>query len=151
MNKKLEILLDEQKFPCFDMTKEERDLYLNIIHHCKDICDTENKVGIYSKCKIHQMVLRRNGGAVMFNGIVSVGKDDNSENRTIQGELYVDENMILVYMNVERYNDIEQRVYSVSDEFKLENDVLKRKTRYDYLNEYIIEEVKSEKMKGLIK
>ena len=153
MNKKAKILLDEQKFPCFDMTKEERDMYLNIIYHCKDICDTENRVGTYSKCKIHEMVLRRKGNSVTFNGILSIGedKDKTFEGRCIRGELYVDKDMILVYMNVERFKNIEQREYSVVDEFKLENDVLKRKTRYDYIESDIIENIKDEKMKGLIK
>lgn len=153
MNKKAEILLDEQKFPCFDMTKEERNQYLNIIHHCKDVCDTENKVGNYSECKIHEMVLRRDGNAIIFNGILSIGedKDETFEGRCIRGELYVDKDMILVYMNVERFKNIDQREYSVVDEFKLKNNVLIRKTRYNYLAEEKIEEINNEKMKGLIK
>ena len=151
MNKRLEVLLDEQKFPCFDMTKKERNMYLNIILHCKDICDTENKVENTGKCKIHQMVLRKKGEAVVFNGILSIGKEDNFESRAINGEMYIDETMILVYMNVERFKNINQREYSVVDEFKLENDILIRKTKYHYLEEKIIEEIQNEKMKGLIK
>lgn len=151
MNKKAKLLLDEQKFPCFDMTKEERDRYLNIISHCKDICDTENKVGNFSKCKIIQMVLRKKGSTVTFNGILSLGEDNIVENRCVNGELYVDNDMILVYMNVERFKDIGQREYSVVDEFKLEKDLLTRKTRYDYIKSDIIEDIKDEKMKGLIK
>lgn len=151
MNKKAKILLDEQKFPCFDMPKEERNMYLNIIRNCKDICNTENKVGIFNKCKIIQMVLRKKGSAVTFNGVLSIGEDNKFENRCVNGELYVDNNMILVYMNVERFKNIGQREYSVVDEFKLENNILTRKTRYDYIKTDIIEEVKDEKMKGLIK
>lgn len=151
MNKKAKILLDEQKFPCFDMTKEERNMYLNIIRNCKDICDSENKVGTHSKCKMIQMVLRKKGNAVTFNGILSLGEDNKFENRCVNGELYVDNNMILVYMNVERFKNIDQREYSVVDEFKLQNNILTRKTRYDYIKKDIIEEVKDEKMKGLIK
>ena len=151
MNKKTKILLDEQKFPYFDMSKEERDSYLNVISHCKDIYETENKLGSSSKCKMHKMVLRKQGSAVTFNGILSLGEDKIYENRCIRGELYVDKDMILVYMNVERLGNVEPKMYSVADKFKLQNDILIRKTKYDYINKDIIEEVKDEKVKGLIK
>ena len=151
MNKKAKILLDEQKFPCFDMTKEERNMYLNIIRNCKDICDSENKVGDFSKCKIIQMVLRKKGSAVTFNGILSLGEDNKFENRCVNGELYVDNDSILVYMNVERLGSFEPKLYSVSDSFKIVNNILERKTNYSYIDNNIIEEIKDEKMKGLIK
>ena len=151
MNSEVDVFLDEQKFPCFDMTKEERNIYLNIISYCKDICDTENKVENYSKCEIHQIVLRKNGNAIMFNGLLSLGKDEKIETRCIRGELYSDKDMILVYMNVERQGNVEPKEYSVTDEFKIENDILKRKTRYNYIENDIIEDIKDEKMKGLIK
>lgn len=151
MNEKLEVLLDEQKFPYFDMSKEERNYYLNIIRNCKDICDTENKVGDFGKCEIHQIVLRKNGNAVTFNGILSLGEEQNIETRCIRGELYADKDMILVYMSVERLGNVEPKEYSVTDEFKLENDVLKRKTRYDYIEKDLIQEIKDRNMKGRLK
>ena len=38
-NELLDIILDEQNFPCENMSKDERNYYLNILRNCKDICD----------------------------------------------------------------------------------------------------------------
>ena len=51
-NELLKEILDEQRFPCENMSKEERNYYLNILRNCKDICDSDNKVNGIGKCEI---------------------------------------------------------------------------------------------------
>jgi len=51
MNKLLDVILDEQKFPYEGMNIEERNCYLNIIRNCKDICDSQYKVAAKTNVK----------------------------------------------------------------------------------------------------
>ena len=51
MNRK-QLILDEQYFPYYNMTLEERNFYLKLLRNCKDICSTEQKVNNQDKCEI---------------------------------------------------------------------------------------------------
>lgn len=151
MSEKYEVL-EEQKFPYFNMSREERNCYLNILRHCKDICNTENKVGNISRCEILKLTLNKENNVIFFEGFLTIGPKDKQESRCINGELYVDNNSVMVYMSVTRIGALsEPSEYRVSDEFKIKNDVLKRKSLYSYRRKSKIDEVNDETMKGLLK
>ena len=135
-------------FPYVNMTAEERNYYLNIIKNCKDICNSENKIDNQSKCELVELKLVKENRIIVFNGSVAIGK----ENRSIRGEIYLKKNQIIVDMHVTRLlaND-EKKVYTVLDEFKLENDILKRRSMYNYDMKNIYNEIKDEELKERIR
>ena len=148
MSSNINTILDEQKFPCIGMSVEERNYCLNIISNCKDICNTENKVDNKSKCEIVKMLFRKDDDIVTFDGFLKLG----SENRTIKGELYVEKDRIVVYYEITRIGvEIQNANYSVIDEFKLDNDILKRKSKYSYNERSKYEEIDNKIMKGKLK
>lgn len=129
-----EAILDEQWFPYENMTLEERNRYLNIIKNCKDICDTDNKVDGVKTCELVELHLKKNLNKVSFNGSLTIGTDKQRENRCIEGELFLqNRNTIIVDSKITRLstND-EHKEYRVYDMFKLQNDVLKRSSVYNY-------------------
>ena len=65
----LDAILDEHKFPCENMSKEERNYYLNILRNCKDICDSNYKVNGIGKCDILQMRLVKYGNSILVEGL----------------------------------------------------------------------------------
>lgn len=134
-----EAILDEERFPYKNMSLEERNFYLNIIRKCKDICDTENKVGNKSTCEIVELRLKKENNAVGFNGFLSI----DNENRCIEGELFLqDKNTIMVDYKITRLSTTdEHKEYRVYDMFKLQNDVLKRSSVYNYDYKKTYEEV----------
>jgi len=141
-------LLYENKFPCIGMDVEQRDCCLNILNHCEDICNTENKVDNLDKCEICQMHFRQENGVITFSGILKIG----SENRTILGEMYIEEDKFVVYYEITRINvECERKQYSVIDEFKLENDILKRVSKYSYNDKSKCYYINDESMKGRLR
>ena len=146
-NELLKEILDEQRFPCENMSKEERNYYLNILKNCKDICDSDNKVNGIGKCEILETKLVKKEEFITFNGIITI----SSENRSVSGFIFVKEDSIIVDMQVTRYFDVGHKSYSTLDEFKLDNNKLIRRSQYNYNMDSIIEEIENEEMKGKLK
>jgi len=141
-------ILDEQLFPYEGMSLEERNYYLNIIRNCKDICDTENQVNNQSRCEIVEMKFKKDKNIINANGSVHIG----NENRCINSDIYIRENSIIVDMEVIRLCvNVLHKQYRVIDEFKLENDILKRRSRYNYKAKGVFENIENEEMKGRLK
>ena len=146
-NKLLDKILDEQSFPCENMSKEERNYYLNILRNCKDICDSENKVNNIGKCEILEAKLVKKEEFITFNGTMTI----SSENRSMSGFIFIKEDSVIVDMQVTRYFDEGHKSYSTLDEFKLEDNKLVRRSQYNYNMNSIIEEIENEEMKGKLK
>lgn len=144
----LDTVLDEQRFPYEGMSREERNHYLNIIKNCKDISDSENKVDNKSKCEIVQLCFRRKDSIVNVNGSLSIG----SENRCIDADIFFFKDSIVVNMLITRLRvQVEPKEYRVLDEFKLDNDILKRRSQYNYNMTSIFDNIENEEMKGRLK
>ena len=143
----LDNVLDEQKFPCEKMSKEERNYYLNILRNCKDICNSDNKVNDTNKCEILECKLIKKEDFVTFNGSISI----SSENRSISGFIFVKEDSVIVDMQVTRYFNEAHKSYSTLDEFKLKNNKLIRRSQYNYNMDSVIDEIENEEMKGKLK
>ena len=143
----LEELLNEQKFPCENMSKEERNYYLNILRNCKDICDSDNKVNGIGKCEILETKLVKKEEFITFNGTMFI----SNENRSISGFIFIKEDSVIVDMQVTRYFDKGHKSYSTLDEFKLKDSKLIRRSQYNYNMDSIIEEIENEEMKGKLK
>lgn len=144
-----EIILDEQKFPYIYMSLEERNQYLNIIRNCKDICDSENKVNDISKCEIIGMRLIKEDNDIIFNGMLKIG----NENRTIEGRIFFDKNRIFVDSLITRVGmETEHKIYTVLDEFKLEDTKIIRRSQYNYNMKSIYDIIDNDDdMKGRLK
>ena len=143
----LDKILDEQKFPCENMSKDERNYYLNILRNCKDICDSDNKVNSIGKCELLQTKLVKKEDFITFNGTMTIC----SESRSMSGFIFIKEDSIIVDMQVTRYFDEGHKSYSTLDEFKLDNSKLIRRSQYNYNMDSIIEEIENEEMKGKLK
>lgn len=149
---KYDVILDEQIFPYEGMTLEERNYYLNIIKNCKDICDTENKVDNVSNCELVELHLKKKDDIVSFNGSLTIGTNKKREYRTIEGELFLLKNSVVVdYEIIRLCIQEEPKKYRVLDEFKIEKDILKRKSMYNYNMKSIYEIVENEEMKGKLR
>ena len=140
-------ILDEQKFPCENMSIDERNYYLNILRNCKDICNSDNKVNGIGKCKILETRLVKKEEFIAFNGIMSI----YSENRSMSGFIFTKADSIIVDMQVTRYFNEGHKSYSTLDEFKLQDNKLIRRSQYNYNMDSIIEEIENEEMKGKLK
>ena len=141
------IILDEQKFPCENMAKEERNYYLNILRNCKDICDSDNKVDSIGKCEILQMKLVKKENFVTANGTMSI----SSENRSINAIIFQENDSIIVDMQVTRYFDEGHKAYTVLDQFTIKDNKLVRKSQYNYDMNSTYTEIENEEMKGRLK
>lgn len=144
-----EAILDEQWFPYENMTLEERNRYLNIIKNCKDICDTDNMVGGVKTCELVELHLKKNLNTVSFNGSLIIGTDKQRENRCIEGELFLkNRNTIIVDYKIIRLNtNDEHKEYRVLDEFKIEKDIVKRRSQYNYDMISLYDEIEKGKIK----
>lgn len=144
-----EAILDEQWFPYENMTLEERNRYLNIIKNCKDICDTDNKVDGVKNCELVELHLKKNLNKVSFNGSLTIGTDKQRENRCIEGELFLqNRNTIIVDYKIIRLNtNDDHKEYRVLDEFKIEKDIVKRRSQYNYDMISLYEEIEKGKIK----
>ena len=107
-----EIIL-EQYFPYHNMDVEERDYYLNLLLHTKDISDSAVLISEDSKStfEIVNMVLKKTPEFITFNGATTNGE----ENRWVDGKITLDGKPI---------------DYSVTDKFTFKGDKLYRKTGY---------------------
>lgn len=145
--KLLDAILDEHKFPCENMSKEERNYYLNILRNCKDICDSNYKVNGIGKCDILQMRLVKCGNSILVEGLTTI----LTEKRDINGLISISDDSITVEMQIMRFLEEGHEVYSTIDEFSIQNGKLLRKSEYDYDSNNIVEEINNEEMKGKLK
>lgn len=129
MNRK-QLILDEQYFPYYNMTLEERNFYLKLLRNCKDICSTEQKVNNQDKCEIVEMSLKKNDE----NNIYAQGSlIINGEVRCIDADIFKDDKKIFVDMHVTRLcNESSKKEYRVLDIFEIQSDKLKRTSEYNY-------------------
>ena len=141
------LVLEEQRFPGENMSREERNYYLNILRNCKDICDSENKVNNIGKCEILKTRLVKKEEFITFNGIMTI----SGESRSMSGFIFIKEDSVIVDMQVTRYFDEGHKSYSTLDEFKLKDNKLIRRSQYNYNMDSIIEEIENEEMKGKLK
>ncbi len=142
-------LIDEKKFPYMGMSMDERNYYLNILRNCKELCDSRYCVSNQKKCEIIEMSLKRQGNHIKANGSLTIGSKIEHENRSICADIFIEKDRIIVDMLITRINkNIE---YRILDEFKIKDDVLKRRSQYnfDMLNTY--SSIDNEEMKGRLK
>lgn len=144
MNRK-QLILDEQYFPYYNMTLEERNFYLKLLRNCKDICSTEQKVNNQDKCEIVEMSLRKNDeNDICARGSLII----NGEVRCIDADIFKDDKKIFVDMHVTRLcNESSKKEYRVLDIFEIQSNKLKRTSEYNYdmmknTNELSDEEIK---------
>ena len=148
----LNALKDEQIFPYEKMSIQERDFYLKILKSCKDISDSNIKSGDEGKCDLVYIHLIKYDNYVHANGYLSLGKMPYKENRCIDAKMYFKEDKITVKMNITRlcvYDS--KKEYTVTDEFTLENNKIKRVSKYDYRRRKISDIIQNEEMKGRLK
>jgi len=151
MNKLLDTILDEQRFPYEGMTKEERNYYLNIIRNCKDIVDSEYKIDGIGNCEILQIHFKKRNNKININGSLVLGTQIK-ENRTIDGYIFVENNRVIVDMHIIRLSkDGAFMEYTVLDEFKIINDKLIRDSFYNHNMNTTQTEINDEIMKGKLK
>ena len=141
-------LLDEQYFPYIGMSLEDRNFYLEILKNCKDISDSENKVNGIGQGKLIEMALKKNLIGITASGSITMG----SEYRCIEAEIYVRNKAIFVDMIVTRLGvDDEHKIYKVSDEFRVKDDKLIRKSRYGYKNRGVNKIIENQEMERKIR
>lgn len=142
-------ILKEQAFPHIRMSLEERNFYLSLIRNCKDICDTRNRISGTGRCNIIELKFEKTGDMVRINGVLTIGSDSVHENRCISGFIYRENSSIIVEMNVVRLCSSDKiKEYSVIDKFYLDNEILKRESKYNYTASVSKVSIKSKKLKG---
>lgn len=148
MNRK-QLILDEQYFPYYNMTLEERNFYLKLLRNCKDICSTEQKVNNQDKCEIVEMSLRKNDeNDIYAQGSLII----NGEVRCIDADIFKDDKKIFVDMHVTRLcNESSKKEYRVLDIFEIQSNKLKRTSEYNYDMKKNTNELSDEEIKERLK
>ena len=148
MNRK-QLILDEQYFPYYNMTLEERNFYLKLLRNCKDICSTEQKVNNQDKCEIVEMSLKKNDeNDIYAQGSLII----NGEVRCIDADIFKDDKKIFVDMHVTRLcNESSKKEYRVLDIFEIQSNKLKRTSKYNYDMKKNINELSDEEIKERLK
>lgn len=148
MNRK-QLILDEQYFPYYNMTLEERDFYLKLLRNCKDVCSTEQKVNNQDKCEIVEMSLKKNDeNDIYAQGSLII----NGEVRCIDADIFKDDKKIFVDMHVTRLcNESSKKEYRVLDIFEIQSNKLKRTSEYNYDMKKNINELSDEEIKERLK
>lgn len=142
-------ILDEQRFPYEKMSLEEKKYYLELLRNCKDISDSEHKVGNISKCEIVEMRLKKHNKEILINGSLTIGNDNIRENRCVDGYIFKEKGAIFVDMHVIRLcTTSPNREYTVLDEFKIDSGKLKRTSHYNYNMKGIVSDLEDDIMKG---
>lgn len=148
MNRK-QLILDEQYFPYYNMTLEERNFYLKLLRNCKDICSTEQKVNNQDKCEIVEMSLKKNDeNDIYAQGSLII----NGEVRCIDADIFRDDKKIFIDMHVTRLcNESSKKEYRVLDIFEIQSNKLKRTSEYNYDMKKNINELSDEEIKERLK
>ena len=141
--------LKEIFFNAINMTKEERDFCLEILESCKDIADSDYKIGNVGKCEIVEMHFKKENDIIHANGILVIGNKINQEYRRLGANIYITKDNIIVDMLITRLMyEGENKEYRVFDEFILEDNKLKRRSFYNYDMESNYNDLDNEKVKG---
>ena len=151
-DKKIEEILKEQLFPYLNMSIKERDFCIEVLRNCKDISDSNNKVDGTAKCDLVQMSFsKKDDGIIHANGAISIGTK-KPENRCIDADIFISNDSIIVDMLVTRLMvEDKYKEYRVVDQFKYENNILRRKSFYNYDMKNLYENIDNEEMKGRLK
>ena len=142
----------DHSFTAENITSKEREYYLNILKHCKDISDNDQKINGIGKCNILKILLTKKDGKINANGVLSIGIYPNIEYRTIDADIYIEDKKIIVDMLITRVmsND-NNKEYRVFDLFKIEKDKLIRKSEYNYNLYSTKDNIDDETMKGRLR
>lgn len=122
----------EQYFQYHNMSVEERNLYINLIRHCKDIMDSEKLLPGKTKVQYDLVVLilkKTSDGVVTFNGAVT----NDDENRWIDGAILNKGNKYAIATSVYRLSDRldeDEKEYTVSDQFRFKDGKIQRRSMY---------------------
>lgn len=140
MNYKDEIFF-EQYFPYQNMNRDDRNFYINLILHTKDVSESEILLNDNSSSKYDLLFLnlsRESYDRVRFDGGIS----NENENRMIYGDIIKAGNKYFVKTFVYRFNDSlldDNKEYYVTDEFVFKNDRVYRRSKY--IKEYYESEI----------
>ena len=148
MNNLSKAVLDEHRFPYENMSLEERNSYLNILKHCKDICDSIYPVNGERKCQLCEIRLKKNNNKISLNGFLNIGL---LENRYIDGYIFIEDSNIIVDTHITRLSQNGTFEYTVFDEFQIVNGKLIRNSYYNSDMKKVTTEIDDEIMKGMIK
>ncbi len=122
-------ILSEQLYPYSNLTSEERDFYLNLLLHTKEISDSQNKVSKNSRACYDIEYLNLNcflknetkrNALIDFEGTIT----NRDENRIIRGTIFKHGNKYTVNTSFYRtsgYIDEEECDFKVIDEFTIKN------------------------------
>ena len=100
--------------------KEKREKFVKLIENCKELKDTKYKVGNCSKGQIIKLYLKEEENKIRFNGDINYSDNDLSENRCIEGTIYLDEE-IIIDMHITRLCVEEHKIYTTIDVFGIEH------------------------------
>lgn len=144
-------VLNEPYYIFNNIAKEDKKYYLDIIKHCKDICDTNNTVDGSNKCQIVEISMKKTGNQIEISGSITIG-DKVKENRTIEGDMFLEKDKIIVDMLVTRLCTSDKlKKYRVMDEFSIIDNRLQRRSRYNYDIKSIYTDIDDNEMKGRLK
>lgn len=151
-NELLGKILDENKFSYENMTIEEQNYYLNIVRHCKDICDSSYKVAGEGKCELVALRFKKDNRGVNVDGILTIGNEKLRENRYIDSIIFsVEDSIIVNTCVIGLCAEDKIKEYMILDEFKIENGKLKRTSQYSYDTNYQIVTIEDDLMRGSLK
>ena len=120
-------ILSEQLYPYSNLTSEERDFYLNLLLHTKEICDSQNNVSNNSRTcyDIEYLSLNcflknetKRNALIDFEGTIT----NRDENRIIRGTIFKHNNKYTVNTSFYRtsgYIDEDDCDFKVIDEFTI--------------------------------
>lgn len=138
----LDKVLLEQNFISKNMEENERNFYINLLLHSKDVCDSDiyiNKHGL-SHYELSFLNLENMNGLVRFEGVTY----NEYENRMISGVIFRRLNKYFIKTNVYRCNDFlldDDNEYSVYDEFIFKDSKVFRRSRYEHESSFCESEV----------
>lgn len=131
MTSEEEVLL-EQYYSYKNMDIKTRDFCINLILNSKELTDSEYNYSLSSSSKYDLVfiTLSNENGLIKFDGAISNG----IENKIIYGSIAKKRNKYYVDNNVYRMFELVipgDRDYRVTDEFKIKDGVVVRKSLYD--------------------
>ena len=142
-------ILNEQYYRFHDIDKSEGKYYLDIIKHCKDICDTNHVIDGSKNCEIVEMSFKKEGNKIKVNGSLTIG-DKIRENRIIEADMFLDSDKVIVDMLITRLG-VSKKQYRVLDEFSIVDNKLQRRSQYNYDMKSIYTDIDDNEMKGRLK
>ena len=132
-------ILSEEFFPYMDMTIEERNFYLNLLLHTKEISDSQNNVSNNSNTSYDIEYLNlvyilgkknKENSLIKFEGTIT----NKDENRIIRGRIFKNKNTFTVktyFYRTSGYIEEDDSDYLVIDEFNISKDKTTRISMYE--------------------